>query len=141
MKYSDKHKLIFNRRYFIKNIKLIIFLSSLITLISCDWFERQKHDVVRPQPPTYRIYGHIGNIATGEMVEGLELLLIQTSSFEGGWIDQTIVYTDENGYFEFENVPRGVFSLHIYKNGELLFQKTINLIEGKDLEFNIYEYF
>jgi len=120
------------------NGKFFIFILSLFILVSCDWFERQDHNITEPEIPTFKVYGYVRRISTGEGVQGLELLLYQEESYDGAWIDQIIIYTDENGYFEFNKVPRGKFYLYIYtSNDDLIDTVVFGVINYDDKELNI----
>ena len=120
------------------NGKFLIIILSLFILVSCDWFERQDHSITKPEIPTFKVYGHVRKISTGDGVSNLELLLYQEESYDGAWIDQIIVYTDEHGYFEFKKVPRGKFYLYIYtRNDDLLNTVVFGVINYDDKELNI----
>lgn len=118
--------------------KYIILILSSVFLVSCGWFERQDHDVTKPEIPTFRLYGQICKMSTGEGVNNLELMLYQLESYDGAWIDQTIIYTDQDGYYEFEDVPRGKFLLYIYENEETLLETAVvGIINYDHKELNI----
>ena len=120
------------------NGKFFIIILLLFIFVSCGWFERQDHDITKPEIPSFKVHGHVRKISTGKGIKDLELLLYQEESYDGAWIDQIIVYTDENGYFEFNKVPRGKFYLYIYKdNDDLLDTVVFGVINYDDKELNI----
>ena len=115
-------------------------------LFSCDWFERQAHQITAPTVPTYKLSGYIHKISTGDSASDLELLIQQTEAYDlsyqdavgqGLWIDQALTYTDEDGYFEYKGLLRGKYLLNIYYNDELIEDTFIGIINYEDREVNI----
>lgn len=41
-----------------------------------------------------------------------------------------LTFADSNGYFEFSNVPAGVYLIEVYVNSEMIYQKSISLNAG-----------
>lgn len=119
------------------NFKFYIYISLIFLIVSCDWFGRQDHEIINPEIPTFKVYGLVRKISSGEGIKGLELLLQQEDSYDGGWIDQIIEYTIENGYFEFLKVPRGKFYLYIHKESDYLGEYVFGVINYDDKELNI----
>ncbi len=121
---------------------------SIIVIISgCDWFEHQEHELTHPLIPVFTLSGHVFNFANGEKLDSLELLLHQFESFDGALIDQTLIITQDGGYYEFRDVPRGGYIIFVYKENEQIEvyqnhktgnQASIGIIEYRDYEFDIY---
>ncbi|MBA7710436.1 hypothetical protein ES703_119378 [subsurface metagenome] len=83
--------------------------SILVLLVSggCDWFERQHHELATPVVPAFKVSGFIYDVRSDDPVPGLALSISQFESYDGGWVDTLHTTSNEKGYFEFRDVPRG----------------------------------
>ncbi|MCK4813637.1 MAG: carboxypeptidase regulatory-like domain-containing protein [Candidatus Marinimicrobia bacterium] len=95
------------------NISILILLS---LMISACW-EKQSHEITRPEPANYQLNGIVKDIDLDESLDSIKVKISTALLLETDISFSKTTFTDEQGKFSFDTLYVGAYQMRFYRNG------------------------